>query len=274
MNNWPQILRLTKQKRSVGAFAAGFLALCYASNAVAQTHAGTAFLEPYFTAPVSGQKVSRYSVDLPTKAGDRTLQVPADCTEISSLLKTEKADRSRVLDRRLWFKAEHDCRYYALLHRYPRRDLRDYVSRHDFFHLALEELPFDRRCAEDNPNQCALWLIDVSGTTQRISSNTEGRQMEDCESKRIPCQLVNGHFRGHIRAATDGGMVCSANRRTSLRLLSVDYGDINGDGILDAVLRLMQISPAEGRRLLRIPLTRLSADAELITPTRVSSRED
>ena len=249
------------------------LSLCASGFAIAQQHTRSAFVEPFFVAPVSGEKVSTYSVELPTKAGDRTLQVPADCAAITGLLRADKADRSRVLDRRLWFKVEHDCRYYALLHRYPRRDLRDHVSHYDFFNLPLENLPFERTCVDDDPNQCSLWLIDVMGIRQRVSTSIPTGPADDCEAKRIPCRLVNGQFRGRIHATPDG-MTCLAARRASLRLLSVDYGDINGDGVLDAVLRLMQISPEEGRRILRIPLAKASSDDGFTTPAHASNAID
>ena len=222
--------------------------------------------EPFFIAPVTGQKVTHYDVSLPTN-GDRRqeFQVPRDCERLTGLLKRREADRSRVIGRRLWLKVENDCRYHSLLHRHESNGIADYVTGYDFRNLALEILPYELGCPRGDPAQCAAWLTDATG--QRLSFPLDATR----ETKRKPsatgkaCRLEDGLFRGRVLSGA-GGLRCVPDDRASLRLVGVDYGDINGDGFLDAVLRLIPISPEGGRRLLRVPVTRLSPDGPFEAP--------
>lgn len=227
--------------------------------------------EPFFIAPVTGQKVTHYDVSLPTTGdGRREFQVPRDCATLSGLLKRREADRSRIVDRRLWLKVENDCRYYALLHRHEIKGVKDYVTGYDFRNLALEILPYETGCPTSDPAQCAAWLTDATGQRHRFPLIATQESKSESSATGAACRLEDGLFRGRVLSG-GGGLRCVPDDHASLRLVGVDYGDINGDGFLDAVLRLIPISPEGGRRLLRVPVTRLSPDGPFEAPKPVDA---
>lgn len=240
----------------------GLLSACPA----AQQAGAPTFDEPFFAAPWSGQKVTSYEVTLRSHGGDRAFELPRDCAVINSLLTSGKTDRSRVIDRRLWMKVEHDCRYYALLRRHPRHDLADHVSAYDFGNLALDILPYDPGCVGNMSGQhCSPLIVDASGDRRRFPLVVQPGRRADAVVGSTPCRLVDGVFHGRILPHATG-LHCVPDERASLRLVGVDYGDVNGDGVLDAVLRLMPLSPEGGRRLLRIAVTRFAPDGRFEAP--------
>lgn len=222
--------------------------------------------EPYFIAPVTGQRVTHYDVSLSLVGNSRqAFHVPRDCGTLTGLIERREADRSRVIDRRLWLKVENDCRYHSLLHRHASKGIADYVTGYDFDNLALDILPYEPGCPKDAPAQCAPVLTDATG--RRLSFPLIAtRETEMKPSATITaCKLENGLFRGRILSG-DAGLRCVPDDRASLRLVGVDFGDVNGDGVLDAVLLLIPISPEGGRRLLRVPVTRFCPDGPFEAP--------
>ena len=75
---------------------------------------------------------------------------------------------------------------------------------------------------------------------------------------------------GGLYIGPDGMRCASRNSQPSLRLIAVDYADINGDGYLDAVLRFVPIGPGAARSPLILPLTRTSPDGAFETPQQPS----
>ena len=77
------------------------------------------------------------------------------------------------------------------------------------------------------------------------------------------CRISRGVFRGHV-LVDDTGLRCRFDRRApGIRVMSVDYADVNGDGWLDAVLRFVPVGPRTSRRPVVVAYTRKGADMPL-----------
>jgi hypothetical protein len=77
------------------------------------------------------------------------------------------------------------------------------------------------------------------------------------------CRINRGVFRGHV-LVDDAGLRCRFDRRApGIRVMSVDYADVNGDGWLDAVLRFVPVGPGTSRRPVVVAYTRKGADMPL-----------
>ena len=85
-----------------------------------------------------------------------------------------------------------------------------------------------------------------------------------------PCRLDNGIFRGWMVADTAGTHCIPDANAPGFRVISVDYADVNGDGVLDVVLRLVPLAPGTSRIPLILPLTRTAPDSALEIPTQIT----
>lgn len=218
---------------------------------------------PVFAEPLSGRPVPQYLVVLPTQQ-DQSVEfdVPHDCSAIRKHLDTGTADRSRVIERRLWAKADADCRYYALLNRHDQDNLVDFIGEVDFSSLDLRSLPLDTYC-DRRPGSLCVPKADAALDARPLFPSKADVPADKREKyASTPCHLTAGGFRGRVCREGES-LLCVPDVGSTFRLLNVDYGDINGDGVRDAVLRMTVLSPRTGRRLVRIPVTRLSEGGAL-----------
>lgn len=252
--------------------AALLTALASLSGMAADTTAGEAH-KAFFAEPGSGRKVTHYSIDLPVARGEReTFEIPDDCSEVMHAINGGIGYRGNIVDRRLWKKAEGDCRFHVFLNRHPQQVLEDHVSGYDFRNASLEDLPLDRRCAASGPQAglagCDPTETDGLGMLRYFpvaTRNGDGPATADC----IPCKLRNGRFRGYV-LIDQAGVECKTDASASgVRLIAVDFADINGDRILDAVLRFIPIGPGNNRAPLMLPLTRLDDSSPFSVPEPV-----
>lgn len=263
---------MTHQRASSGVTASLAIALFYgfAALAIAPVQvAADAGHEAFFAEPMSGRKVTHYTVDL--AVGRETRQsfvIPDDCKAVVRALEEGKAYRGRIVDRRLWHKVEGDCRYDGFLHRHPRQALQDYVSDYDFMNARLSDLPIDRRCAaatsDSGETACDPMATDPSGFLRNFplaQPLQDGAGGDECE-----CELTNGVFRGHLFVDAQGVRCTTDPDAPSLRLIAVDFADINGDRVLDAVLRFVPLRAGPARVPLILPLTRFEPDAPFSVP--------
>jgi hypothetical protein len=89
----------------------------------------------------------------------------------------------------------------------------------------------------------------------------DGTGGDDCE-----CELTNGIFRGHL-FLDEQGMHCTTDPDApSLRLIAVDFADINGDRFLDAILRFVPLRGRPARMPLILPLTRFEPGTPFSVP--------
>jgi hypothetical protein len=220
--------------------------------------------DPLFAEPGSGRPVAGYEVTLPMRDGARDFRVPDDCAQVLRQYGSGDADRSRVIGRRLWLKAASDCRYNAFLHRHARKGLTDHLGELDFRALDLNTLPAAISCSGSPVELCSAGPGSETGDRPLFAPRSGGSELASVGDE-VPCRLVNGRLlAGVYRDAAE--LRCERSQRASVRLLGVDRADINGDGIMDAILRLAVYMPGEGRRSIRLPLTRLSADGPLSIP--------
>ncbi|MGV6826188.1 MAG: hypothetical protein ACWA5Q_04355 [bacterium] len=74
------------------------------------------------------------------------------------------------------------------------------------------------------------------------------------------CVLENGLFRGRIMLG-DSGIACEKDKRKpGFRVISVDYADVNVDGFLDVIVRVVPVGTRGGRAPVMYVLTRLESD--------------
>jgi len=243
----------------------GMMLLLSAAGAIAG-EAHTAF----FAEPASGRKVTHYSIELPIKRDRRQrFNIPDDCAEVMKRINGGAIYRGSIMDRGLWRKIEGDCRYHGFLNRHPQPVLEDHVSSYDFRNLRIADLPLDRRCTDSgpgaNPPDCDPAATNDLGMLHHFPITTPAADVPvraDC----TPCALRNGRFRGYV-VVTAGGIECRIDANApGVRLIAVDFADINGDRILDAVLRFIPLGSAGRRAQLVLPLTRLKASGPLSIP--------
>ena len=227
------------------------------------------YASPYFAEPSSGKKVSSYSVALSVSRDQRReFSVPQQCGEAIEAIRRGAVYKGSVLDRRLWMKVESDCGYYQLLQSHTRRDLVDYVSEYDFANTALDVLPYELDCAsvddEGETVRCIPSIIDTYGRKRQFLLMTPDRDLEQNQNE-TACRLKNGVFHGRI-VVDSKGLLCTDDDKATLRLVGVDYADINGDRVLDAILRFVPIAPEFGRRPFTLPVTRFTPSGPFHAP--------
>ncbi|MCB1802743.1 MAG: hypothetical protein KDI82_13715 [Gammaproteobacteria bacterium] len=235
------------------------LAALFGFLALAQVEVQAAPPPAYFASPGSGQRVTEYNVELPL-ARDRRQQfhIPADCGAVLDLTNNERAYKGTIIDRRLWRKVDNDCRYHGFLHRHPLQDIEDHISRYDFMNARLDELHIGQHCADGiTGNRECDWLHQEPSSFPPLST----AQAEP--TSLAYCRLRNGVLYGRLVVSGDEIRCICEPQHPTLRLVTVDFADINGDHVMDAVLRFVPIGPGALRAPIIVLLTRDAADAEL-----------
>lgn len=226
--------------------------------------------EAFFAEPVSGRRVTAYQIELPTeRSAKRTFSIPQDCAEVMRCMDEGAVYRSTVIDRRLWHKADSDCRFYSFLFRHPQQIIADYVSDYDFRNAQLRDLPVDLRCADGSPAEgqqgCNPAATDAFGMLLYFPLGEPPHDRE-ADHEVAACELKDGVFHGRLHIDGDH-FHCDAGPGTpTLRLIAVDFADINGDQYLDAVLRFVPIGPGAARAPLTLPLTRTEPEGPFRVP--------
>lgn len=224
----------------------------------------------FFAEPISGRKVSSYCIDLPVGQNQRkTFTIPRDCPGVLQLIDDGSFYRSSVLDRRIWQKVESDCRYHGFLNRHPLEEMEDHVTTYDFMNARLDDLPIDRRCAHDEMLEgrtgCNPFATDAFGLLHHIPLGVpQGESATSHEGS--PCQLHDGVFRGRLHIDAQGIHCDTEPNRPSLRLIGVDFADVNGDRVLDAVLRFIPLGPGAVRLPMTLPVTRFNDSGPFTVP--------
>ncbi len=219
------------------------------------------YSQPFFAEPTTGKKVSSYSIALSVSRDEqREFSIPQQCPEAIDAIRRGAAYKGSVLERRLWMKIEADCGYYQLLQLHPRRGLDDYVSDYDFANSALDILPYELVCAsvEDDGEtvRCIPSITDTYGRKREFPLMAASSDLAQGQDE-TACRLKNGVFHGRVYVDAEG-LRCTRDDRATLRLVGVDYADVNGDRVLDAVLRFVPIAPEFGRRPFTLPVTRFA----------------
>ncbi len=226
----------------------------------------------YFAEPSTGRKVDSYSVELPvSKRERRTFDIPGNCLAIVRAADQGSMFRGSIVDRRLWHKVESDCHYYRFLNRYPLNPIEDFVSGFDFMNADLQALPFTDVCRRLGQNGGIASCLTPENTP---IATTQDHQMSDPGvDSQVQCRLKDGVLRAKIHIENDT-LVCRGNdNKPTLRLINVDYADLNGDRVLDAVLRFVPIGRGSIRVPFFLPLTRSgSSDEFLFVDDRDNSR--
>ena len=249
-----------------GILPCGLLTLCLTTAAAVAGETNQAF----FAEPSSGRKVTQYEIELPVRRDERLLfSIPDDCGKLLQRVSIGATYRGGIMDRGLWRKTENDCRFHDFLTRHPQRVLEDHISDYDFRNARIEDLPLDRGCADSSlladPAKCTTTATGEFGTLRFFPIPIRNAHVP-AKDTYVPCVLRNGRFRGYIVADQDGIRCTSDANASGVRLIGVDYADINGDRILDAVLRFIPIGPGNNRIPLILPLTRTETSAPFIVP--------
>lgn len=220
----------------------------------------------FFYEPGSGARVTHYTIELPVERGQtQAFVIPDDCDTVLQTIDEGATYRGSIVDRRFWLKVEGDCRHHRFLHRLPQRVIEDHVTGYDFMNASLSDMPIDPRCAIPDQADCNPLATDAFGMLlhfpliQQVTARPPGVQCAQCEFK-------DGVLRGRVFSDEDGIRCGAIPYGPSLRLIAVDFADINGDGFLDAVLRFVPLGPGSNRSLLTLPLTRFDESEPFTVP--------
>jgi hypothetical protein len=242
--------------------------VCLAGSAAAVASDSPA----YFAKPYSGEKVTAYTVELPVGQTEKqSFHIPGQCREAMEHLSAGALKWGSQLERRLWHKVGNDCAYHAFLNRFPRSVEHDHISGFDFRNAPLQELlPNPCRVTSGAPDgPCGPGVNGRAAIFGFIDVVDDPSVTEEFDA--ASCRIVGGAFRGQVAAGSDG-LRCRQDRRGSgFRVMSVNHGDVNGDGYLDAVLRIVPLGPATSRMPVVLAYTRLSPDGDLRVPVAGAS---
>ncbi len=217
----------------------------------------------YFAEPSTGRKVERYAIELPVSKRElQTFDIPGDCLAIVRAVDQGSMFRGSIVDRRLWHKVESDCHYYRFLNRYPLNPIEDFVSGFDFMNADLQALPFTDACRRLGQKGSLASCLTLEETP--IGSAQDHPMPDPGVDSPVRCQLDDGVLRARIHIENDT-LICRSNgNKPTLRLINVDYADLNGDRVLDAVLRFVPIGRGSIRVPFFLPLTRSSSSDDFL----------
>jgi len=222
--------------------------------------------EAFFYEPESGRRVTHYILELPVnREQTQAFLIPDDCDAVTQAINEGATRWGSIVDRRFWKKLEGDCRHHRILHRLPQRVIEDHVSGYDFMNAKLSDLPIDPRCTSRDRADCNPLATDAFGMllyfplTQQVTAPPAGVECTQCEFK-------DGLLRGRIFSDEEGISCEAVPYGPSLRLIAVDFADINGDGFLDTVLRFIPVGPGSMRAPLTLPLTRFDDSGPFTVP--------
>ncbi len=260
MSAWPsKSNRPPQEPRSLGKKC--WVALCMLAGIAWLRPAAGADdlqLEAYFAEPITGRRVSSYVADLPVdRFQRRRFSVPGECGDVLGAIQGGATFKGTILDRRLWQKVEADCRYHEFLHRHPMQEVEDHVSTYDFMNARLSDMPIAQCTVGAGPGTyigCEPWTAAGFNMLHQFALIQPVANAPD--KTLVECVLNDGLFYGQMFVGPDG-ILCDPDASVpSLRLIGVDFADINGDHILDAVMRFVPIGPGAARSPLILPLTR------------------
>ncbi|MEQ1730956.1 MAG: hypothetical protein ABL982_21515, partial [Vicinamibacterales bacterium] len=191
-------------------------------------------------------------------------RLPADCDAFDEAMRTFGDDGSNAV-MRLQESSREFCARAKVFTLGSATASRNFVSRVDFTSLSLDLIPYDLRCRGVGSDS----LADLCGRvrTRDASVCTTGalpaplsyarflaqedaathRMTLDCRPVRVDplsCRLAKGAFVGSI--AVRAGMVrCTSEplattRAMGLRLYDVAFRDVNRDGLMDAILTVVE----------------------------------
>jgi hypothetical protein len=230
------------------------------SPSVRAIHAPVYFAEPY-----SGAKVTQYNVSLPDGPGSKAeFAIPDQCAALSAAAESGGPQGSSPVEKRIWQKAINDCRFYAFLHRFPREQLEDHVTGFDFRNTGLGDLLVSHcgfPVSGEDARACEPGTRRQQGLGAFLEFVEPGADEQGFSNE--DCRITQGSFRGKVMFDSDGLRCRFGRRERGFRILSVDYTDANGDGYLDAALRIVSIGPGGGRLPMMLVYTRRSSDDAL-----------
>jgi len=225
--------------------------------------------DSFFFEPGSGRRVTHYTIELPlNREQTQAFVIPDDCDSVIQSIDEGATYRGSIIDRHRWKKVEGDCRHHRFLHRLPQRVIEDHVSDYDFMNARLSELPIDPRCANPGQAACKPLATDAFGMLRNFPL-TQPVTAPPADVDCTECEFKDGLFRGRIFSDEDGISCEAVPYGPSLRLIAVDFADINGDGFLDAVLRFVPVGPGSNRVPLTLPLTRFDDSEPFTVPEMV-----
>jgi len=156
-----------------------------------------------------------------------------------------------------------DCYYVAFLQRAKPQPVHDFVSNYDFMNGSLLDLVPEAQCGDAQDEPCEPLppgIIELKQVLVPVDPGQEG------EANPEACCIRNGVFRGWAEYGEDG-MRCLADRRAKgFRMVAIDFADVNSDGYLDAVIRLIPMGRGVRRIPLILPLTRTTPDGPFSIP--------
>jgi hypothetical protein len=250
------------QARTLCALAFGLLAAAVTVDA----------RSVYFAEPYTGKKVTEYDVELPVdRTQHRAFSIPADCNAVVEAAARGAAQWGTRVESNVWWKVEHDCRYHAFLHRHEVEPVHDYVTGYDFMNAYLRDLPMGARCSYPGVDPtlpaCQPLPPGVPALASLLPFTDRGADAHRLDL--APCRIRSGIFRGRV-VRDEAGVHCEADPDApGFRVISVDYADVNGDRVLDVVLRLIPLAPGASRMPIILPLTRQSPDEPFTVPEQV-----
>ncbi|MGD2119232.1 MAG: hypothetical protein PVG66_12790 [Chromatiales bacterium] len=227
----------------------------------------------WFAKPFSGQKVRSYDVELAVSREDRKFfTIPKDCDAALEAATYGATSWGGQIDRNLWYKVVNDCKYFNLLHQNMVPPDKDFVSNYDFYNAELKDLPFAPDCGTIGIDSASSDCPPIPSGILNLSSFFPFLKMQvaDVVGEIDPCKFTNGMFRGRL-IKTPEGITCQSDRKApGLRLVSVDYADLNGDGYQDVLLRIMPLGRGISHMPILLPLTRLEDGVPFSVPAGVA----
>lgn len=229
----------------------------------------SAWSSPEFRAPYSGERVTEYEVTLPVRAREKeTFRIPSECNSAHLAYRGGGNQWGNRVERRVWDKVMRDCYYVAFLRQSGSPPVHDFVSQYDFMNADLRDLMPGSGCGGPGQEPCEPLppgVIELKQILAQVSGTDLGEQGSAEE-----CQLRNGLFRGRAEF-TEEGLVCDADPLgNGIRVVAIDFADVNADGYVDAVLRLIPIGRGFRRAPLILPLTRKAPDAGFSIPQHLA----
>lgn len=222
----------------------------------------------FFAEPYTGKKVSGYVVSLPVSRQNKVgLHIPGDCPMVQEHYLSGARRFGNRVQKRLWEKVSNDCTFFQHLDGSKKEAEHDFVSTFDFMNAEILDLPILSNCDQlpsdvDLSESCAP--MDVRPFDFKSVLSFLPNPLKRDPDKMQPCQFMNGVFRGYFYVSLIG-LRCQPDRSAGgLRILSVNFADIDEDGFLDALLRLTPLGRGVSHKPMVLHLTRFGSEEKFV----------